>query len=108
MRTKHLVLFATPDTTDKNKHRREGVQLPEHPAKGHSSSLLAPNRSIIGSGSMLLNPYLEVPSMALAQYENDMQNPELWLIREEERIGFEVKYDLGDGQSIDLFLCRIS
>ena len=57
---------------------------------------------------MRLNGYLKAPSMALAQYENDMQNSDLWLMREEERIGFEVKYDLGDGQSIDLFLFRIS
>ena len=35
------------------------------------------------------------------KYRDAVRDPSLWLVREEERIGFEAKYNLCDGQSTD-------
>lgn len=91
--------------------RRQGVQLPKRPPV-ESLPALKPIQSWIGAarsgnvfvpGNSCMNssryPHMNGPTWN--NHINTPEDPSLWLVREEERVGFEAEYKLSDGQSTD-------
>ncbi|KAF8512479.1 hypothetical protein JB92DRAFT_271314 [Gautieria morchelliformis] len=85
------------------KARREGVVLPEPPtANGSSPTSTSLNDSIfeplkLGNAAFWSGSERGVEPSAWKAYQDGLRNPELWLAREEERIGFESRHILRKG-----------
>ncbi|KAF8589905.1 hypothetical protein K439DRAFT_1612466 [Ramaria rubella] len=90
------------------KTRREGITLPEKPTAKCSSNI-SRNDSVFSSyPPFAISRAFNVEPSVWQKYEDHMKNPALWLTREEERIGFEEKYELlsdhtGDQLPHDVF-----
>ncbi|KAF8532276.1 hypothetical protein JB92DRAFT_2843998 [Gautieria morchelliformis] len=80
------------------KTRREGVKLPERPAANHSR--VPTSRSILDPNTLFSTRYLGVDNSVWDKYHDKVRDPSLWLVREEERVGFEAKYGLCHGKQI--------
>ncbi|KAF8532273.1 hypothetical protein JB92DRAFT_2843987 [Gautieria morchelliformis] len=83
------------------KTRREGVKLPARPAANHSR--VPTNRSIFEPDTLFSTRfpnYLGVDNSVWDKYQDEIKDPSLWLVREEERVGFEAKYGLRHGKQI--------
>ncbi|KAF8512471.1 hypothetical protein JB92DRAFT_3117084 [Gautieria morchelliformis] len=80
------------------KTRREGVKLPERPAANHSR--VPTSRSIFEPDALSSTRFLGFDDSVWDKYQDEVKDPSLWLVREEERVGFEAKYGLRHGKQI--------
>jgi hypothetical protein len=76
------------------------VKLPELPTASQRPVTFVTNNSVFETNSFGWRHWDTpgVDASAWEQYDHDMKDPALWLVREEERIGFETKYIFHDGQ----------